>query len=249
MAKRRILSPESAPPEMSQSVDPEFDAYAANYDAALNRGLSLSGEKKEFFADGRVAWLKQCLPQDERKGGRALDFGCGVGVGTPFLMKHLELSHLTGADVSDGSLKLARAEHASERVTFELIDYLNSVPSSFDLAFCNGVFHHIPLDQRAASAQSVFNAVKPGGHFAFWENNPWNPMVHYIMSKVPFDADAIMLWPHEARGLLRRAGFEIVRTDYLFIFPGALGALRFLEPWCCKLPLGGQYQILCRRPA
>ena len=31
-----------------------FDACAATYDAALNRGLSMSGESKEYFARRRI---------------------------------------------------------------------------------------------------------------------------------------------------------------------------------------------------
>lgn len=233
---------------MAEVLPPEFDDYAANYDVALNRGLALSGETKEYFADGRARWLRQCLGLGGTCGS-ALDFGCGVGAGTSSLMEHLQLHDLTGVDVSTQSLDLARQQFQSDQIRFESLEHLEQVPASFDLAFCNGVFHHIPLEQRAASALSVFKALKPGGHFAFWENNPWNPMVHVIMSRVPFDEDAVMLWPHEARCLLRQAGFEIVRTDYLFIFPGVLSGLRFMEPWLCKLPLGGQYQILCRRPA
>lgn len=233
---------------MAEVSQPEFDDYAANYDASLNCGLALSGETKEYFADGRARWLRRCLGA-RGAGMRLLDFGCGVGAATPSLKEWLQLDSLTGVDVSEKSLELARLQFQSERVHFEHLDHLPQVPASFDLAFCNGVFHHIPLEQRAASAASVFQALKPGGYFAFWENNPWNPMVHVIMSRVPFDADAVMLWPHEARRLLQRAGFEIVRTDYLFIFPGLLSGLRFMEPRLCKVPLGGQYQILCRRPA
>jgi hypothetical protein len=67
------------------------------------------------------------------------------------------------------------------------------------------------------------------------------------MSRIPFDRDAIMVFPHEARRLLRQAGFEILRTDYLFIFPRPLSALRLLEPPLSRLPFGAQYQILARR--
>ena len=35
----------------------EFDDYAGSYDAALNQGLALSGESKEYFAHERVRWL------------------------------------------------------------------------------------------------------------------------------------------------------------------------------------------------
>jgi hypothetical protein len=35
----------------------EFDAFAANYDEALQRGLDLTGETRGYFAEGRVSWL------------------------------------------------------------------------------------------------------------------------------------------------------------------------------------------------
>jgi hypothetical protein len=118
---------------------------------------------------------------------------------------------------------------------------------SFDLAFCNGVFHHIPVDQRHAAASYVYNALVPGGMFALWENNPWNPGTRYIMSRVAFDKDAITLTPPETRRLLRGAGFEIVRTDFQFVFPHVLRALRPLERVLAPLPFGGQYLVLARK--
>jgi hypothetical protein len=41
---------------------------------------------------------------------------------------------------------------------------------------------------------------------------------------------------------------EVIGTDFLFIFPKLLGWLRGLEPWVTRLPLGAQYQVLCRKP-
>ena len=83
--------------------------------------------------------------------------------------------------------------------------------------------------------------------FALWENNPWNPGTRYIMSRVPFDRDAIVITPFEARRLLRDAGFEIISTDYLFVFPHLLRALRPLERLLTPFPLGGQYLVLARK--
>jgi hypothetical protein len=68
------------------------------------------------------------------------------------------------------------------------------------------------------------------------------------MSRIPFDHDAITLTPPQARCLLRAGGFEVLRTDFAFIFPRMLAALRRLEPRVSLLPLGAQYQILCRKP-
>ena len=52
-----------------------------------------------------------------------------------------------------------------------------------------------------------------------------------------------------ARDMLQQAGFEILRTDYLFYFPRSHAFLRPLESALRKVPLGGQYQILCRKLA
>ncbi len=56
-----------------------------------------------------------------------------------------------------------------------------------------------------------------------------------------------MLTPPESRALLGKAGFEIVRTDFRFVFPRALRIFRKLEDFLHGLPLGAQYQILGRK--
>ena len=43
-----------------------FDAYAAEYDVALARGISVSGEDKSYFARGRIEWLRDCLRSIEQ---------------------------------------------------------------------------------------------------------------------------------------------------------------------------------------
>src|SRR5262249_12881633 len=150
-------------------------------------------------------------------------------------------------DTSSKSLDIARSAYASDRAQFLLLDHYQ--PSEqFDLVFCNGVFHHIPPEQRAASISYIYNSLRPGGLFAFWENNPWNPGTRYIMSKCPFDRDAITLLPSEARFLLCESGFEILGTDFLFIFPRMLRWFRWIEPLIARLPFGAQYQVLGRKP-
>lgn len=224
----------------------EFDEYATNYDEALAMGLSLTGESKDYYAAGRVAWLATRLAARGYVVCSVLDFGCGTGSGVPFLFDGLGAQRVHGVDVSAASLETARAEHARVGATFAMID--EPVGPTFDLAFCNGVFHHIPVAERHRAAAYVHDALVPGGLFALWENNPWNPGTRYIMRRVPFDRDAITLTPPETRRLLRNAGFDIVRTDFLFLFPRALRVLRPLERLVASLPLGGQYLTLaCKR--
>ena len=234
------------PADPSQD-EAEFDEFAGDYDAELNKGLALSGESKDFFARGRMRWLRRRFDGRGFSPASALDFGCGTGSSTPYFFDLLDVSSLAGVDPSEDSLAVARAEHGDREVQFSTADdYPRTAP--VDLAFCNGVFHHIPLDGRAAAVQFVFDSLRPGGLFAFWENNAWNPVTRYAMSKVAFDRDAILLFPHGARKLLRDGGFEIVATDYQFFFPSPLAFLRPAERWLCKLPLGGQYLILARKP-
>ena len=223
-----------------------FDQYAAEYEQALSNAIAPSGEGREYFAEGRVAWLKRCLEEKEQPANSLLDFGCGDGATTPLLLQELNAKSAVGVDVSAKSLEIARKRHANERIRYESISEFQS-PGQIDLAYCNGVFHHILPAQRAAALAMVHRALRGGGFFSFWENNPWSLATRYVMSRCAFDRDAILLSPPEARALLRECGFEILRTDFRFIFPRALRAFRKIEDLVYRAPLGTQYQVLCRK--
>lgn len=230
----------------SRNKKTAFDGYAADYDVALSRGLSITGEDKSYFARGRVTWLRNCLKQIDGPVRSAMDYGCGTGSSSRLVFDLLGVDCLIGTDTSSKLLEIAKREHGSQRTQFFLHDQYE--PSGqLDLVYCNGVFHHIAPTERAAAVDYIYRALRPGGLFAFWENNPWNPGTRYVMSRIPFDRDAITLTPPEARRLLRARGFEILRTDFLFIFPRPLSWLRCVEPFLTRLPFGSQYQLLSRK--
>lgn len=224
-----------------------FDDYAENYDAALNKGLSATGEAKDYFARRRVHWLLRCLRQLSEQPRFVMDYGCGDGSSSQLLREILNVESVLGADTSGRSLDLARCTYASEHTKF--VDLTEYVPcEALDLVYCNGVFHHIPPAERVAATNYICRCLRPGGVFALWENNPWNPGTHYVMSRIPFDRDAITLSSPGSAALLRQAGFQVLRTDFLFVFPSLLKFLRWIEPLVSRVPLGGQYQVLCRKP-
>lgn len=225
----------------------EFDAYSAEYDAALNQGISVSGEDKNFFCQGRIKWVSRLLPSLGVVARTVMDFGCGTGTATPFLLDLMKAETVIGLDVSAGSLLVARRDHGSDAVRFALFKEYQPA-GQVDVIYCNGVFHHIPLAERAASIAYAYQSLRPGGLFALWENNPWNPGTRYVMSRIPFDRDAITLTPPETRRLLRAGGFEVLRTHYLFFFPRLLNWLRWSEPYFRRIPLGAQYLVLARKP-
>jgi SAM-dependent methyltransferase len=81
------LSPPSAATAVSETA--AFDAYAREYDAALAQGFCL-GRRQTYFAQGRVSWLAGFLSRlGEPAPITVLDFGCGTGSATPYLLEGL----------------------------------------------------------------------------------------------------------------------------------------------------------------
>ena len=224
-----------------------FDEYAADYEQALNKGVSLSGESPAYFAEKRVEYTALWLHElGKSEAGRIADFGCGVGSSTPHFRRHFPQAELLGLDVSAPSIQRARELHG-DASTFALLQDAGNV-AECDLVYCNGVFHHIAPRDRGDWAARVRQMLVAGGLFALWENNPWNPGTRMVMRRIPFDREAIPLASGEARAMLVQSGFEIVGTRFRFYFPKALKILRGLERFGERLPLGAQYCVLARRP-
>jgi len=226
---------------------PAFDGYAEQYDQFLNQALSATGEGKDFYAAARVRWTAKCLRELGVKASAALDFGCGIGTTAALLLAELKCSTVTGVDTSPKTIEHARQTQPSPQIQFALLKDFRS-RAGLDCCYCNGVFHHIPLPERQGALTVVRDALRPGGIFALWENNPWNPGTQFVMSRCAFDQDAVKISAASARRMVREAGFQVQQTDFLFYFPKRLAALRPLERFLHKIPLGGQYQVLCRKP-
>jgi len=228
--------------------DTAFDEYVQNYDEALERGISVSGDNKLTFVERRLRWLTQCLSRMGERPSSVLDFGCGIGDSSELIATMLGVRRYVGFDTSLKAIDYANSKFASADRHFVTPGSSISEYGNFDLAHCNGVFHHIPPTDRPRAAKYVFDSLRPGGLFALWENNPWNPGTRIVMSRIPFDRNAELLSVRSASSLLSSAGFTILQCRFLFIFPKMLKHLRFIEPSLSALPIGAQYQVLCRRP-
>ena len=223
------------------------DDYAENYDETLAQGLAVSGEDSSYFARGRVLWLRDCLQQLGEKPRAILDYGCGTGSTAPLFHELLGADVVVGLDSSAQLIERAHQKYGSERSRFLQIHQYQPI-AQVDLAYCNGVFHHIPVSKRDQVVAYIARTLRPGGLFALWENNPWNPGTRYVMSRIPFDRDAVTLTAPETQRLLSTCGFEIVGTNFLFVFPRLFDWLRRIEPFMSRLPLGAQYLVLGRKP-
>ncbi len=225
-----------------------FDDFAETYEEACQQGLALAGESRDYFAAQRITHTARWL---EAMGAgslqRVADFGCGVGHSTPHLQQRFPSARLLGLDISSASIDCAGQLYGGEKTTFALlVDY--HPRQDQDLVYCNGVFHHIAPTERLFWGKKIFDLLVPGGYFALWENNPWNPGTRMVMHRIPFDRDAVPLGPPEARRLLVQAGFAILGTRFCFFFPRIFSWLRGLERFAVRVPLGAQYCVLAHKP-
>lgn len=192
-------------PDTRSSPAAAFDRLAGEgaYDRALAEALTVSGESKEYFAAGRVAWAARWLRgRGAPPPARVLDYGCGIGDTLPLLASAWGSTSLLGVDESRACIAAAAERHVAPGMSFCTAQD-HAPAGDFDAAYVNGVFHHVPPPERAGVAAAIARSLAPGGWFFLFENNPWNPGTRFIMSRCAFDEDAVLLWPWEARRLLR----------------------------------------------
>lgn len=215
------------------------------YDAMLDRGLRLTGEDKGYFIRGRLDLVRSLLP-DEAPPRRILDFGCGTGDTTAALAAGFPGARVTGVDTAKRALEHADRLHGSDQVSFRTMSELDAAPPH-DLCYVNGVFHHIPPESRPDALARIRSALERGGLLVMFENNPWNPGTRLVMRRIPFDRDARTISPPAAVAMVREAGFVPQGPPrHLFFFPAFLAALRGLEPYLRRVPLGGQYAVVAK---
>ena len=207
----------------------EILALVHELHAGSERLPGYDGWIRDHMGGRVVAFRDRLLPQirafTDLENLDVLDFGCGTGTSAPHFIAELNVQ-VTGVDVSRALLEQARREHSSSGVRYLLqSDYQPS--GDVDIAFCNGVFHHIPPGERPAALDYVRRSLRPGGLFAFWENNPWNPGTRFVMSRIPFDRDAITISPPEARRSLAFCTTAPEATSYpLFCLPARFSLRR-----------------------
>jgi len=224
-----------------------FDAYVEEYEQACAQGLACVGESREYFVEQRARHTARLIQKHKPVPiASVLDFGCGMGFSLSALASAFPDASLTGVDISQRAIQFAKKQHSASPYQFATTEVLPPEPH-FDLAYCNGVFHHIPLNERAQAVDYVYQSLTSGGIFALWENNPWNPGARLVMKKIPFDRGAIMLSCRTTTRLLRAGGFRVLTNRFYFYFPRFLAPLRFMEPALEAIPLGAQFITVAQK--
>ncbi|USR92761.1 class I SAM-dependent methyltransferase [Phormidium yuhuli AB48] len=95
-----------------------------------------------------------------------LDAGCGTGVGTEYLVHLNPQAQVTGIDLSDEAIAVARERcrrSGAQRVTLHNLSLydVEQLDTHFDYINCVGVLHHLP--DPIAGIQALASRLKPGG--------------------------------------------------------------------------------------
>jgi SAM-dependent methyltransferase len=226
----------------------EFDKFAEEYLATHETNLAITGESPDYFARYKIVETARRLRALGLAPKRVLDFGCGIGSSAPHLREAFPDAEITGVDVSEKSLAVARARFP-EAAQFVAYDPKSAPPApagGYDLIFSACVFHHIEAAEHVAIFRGLRERLAAGGAMVIFEHNPVNPVSRYIVATCPFDENAVLIPAGELAGRQRAAGFGRVDVAYTGFFPGSLRALRGLEPLMTKIPLGAQYYTLAR---
>ena len=188
----------TSPAGPAQKWDPDFYAKNARYVSDLGADV--------------VAWL---APEP---GERILDLGCGDGALTEKIVQ--AGSKVVGIDSSPEQVAAAKARGLDARVgRAESLGFTEE----FDGVFSNAVLHWIR--NARAVAQSVFQALKPGGRFAGELGGAGNVRLirralDAAMRRRGHDPDALNPWFYpdedEYRRVLESAGFVVTR---IVLFP------------------------------
>ncbi len=153
-----------------------------------------------------ISGILQSFIESVRPGGRVLDAGCGAGVPVARTLVKNGLQ-VTGIDISDSMLKLAR-EHVPEAV-FLLQDMtkLSFDEDEFDGIVCAFALIHVPRTLHRVVLGDFFRVLRPNGPFLVSLGlDDWEDVHEYH--------GHLMYWSHHdmetSLSLVKQAGFRVV---------------------------------------
>jgi ubiquinone/menaquinone biosynthesis C-methylase UbiE len=148
------------------------------------------------------------------RGERALEIGCGRGVGTELVLDVFGAKHVDAFDLDPEMVRLAsrRLEGRPVRVRAGDVEHIDADDASYDAVFDFAIIHHVP-DWRAA-LREIRRVLRPGGRF-YAEEVLERFIVHPLWRRVldhpledRFDRATFV------RGL-EDAGFEVIASKDL----------------------------------
>jgi ubiquinone/menaquinone biosynthesis C-methylase UbiE len=147
------------------------------------------------------------------RGGRALEVGCGRGVGIEMIIDTFRAGRVDGFDLDPRMVRKAqrRHEHRGDRVSLWLGN-ATAIPienGRYDAVFDFGIVHHIP-DWRAA-IREIHRVLRPGGRF-YAEEVLSRVITHPLSRRLVHHPQQDRFDDEQFQDALSEAGFVIVNV-------------------------------------
>lgn len=206
------MSPEAT---ASRNVDPD---EIAKFDALASRWWDPNGEFRPLHEINplRLDYIRQ---RAELEGRRVLDVGCGGGILTESMAQRG--AHVTGIDLAEGPLAVARLHQAESGTSVDYRsasaeDFAAEHPQEFDVVTCLEMLEHVPDPDAIVNACATL--VRPGGEvfFSTINRNPKSFLLailgaEYLLRLLPAGTHEYdkFIRPSELESAARRTGLEL----------------------------------------
>lgn len=222
----------------NRNSEKRFDNCANTYENLLQENIGRYGKDTSYYSEYKIKLIQKNSISNPDK---ILDFGCGIGLNIPFLQDCFADSEITGCDISEKSIVLARENNPAAE--FFILKEILTHHKQFDLILLTNVLHHVEPQHRNDVFQQIYSLLQPGGEVFIFEHNPLNPLTVHAVNTCPFDEGVVLLKPDEILNKAEKAGFNILKKKYCLFFPSALRMLSPVENLLNFIPFGGQYFI------
>jgi ubiquinone/menaquinone biosynthesis C-methylase UbiE len=139
------------------SSDPRKQLVESGYDRIAERYLAWADGIEDPGRERMLELLLERLPQS----GDVLDLGCGAGV--PSTVRLAERYRVTGVDISQQQLRLARKRLPDAELVHADLASVEFPDASFDGVTCLYALGHLPREQLGDVFRSVRGWLRPGG--------------------------------------------------------------------------------------
>lgn len=217
----------------------DFNTSKDSYKQTVEDAVAFAGQGLDFFTRVKADVVGRIIDRYGPAAPRLLDVGCGHGFIHPLLNK----MGCKVVGVERAAEVLPLAQNANPAIDYFAYDgrKLPFAGQSFDVLLTICVMHHVPPQQWPAFLAEAKRVLRPGGRIIIFEHNPLNPLTRYVVSRNEIDADAVLLSHTRLSSLLKKSGFQGVRSRFILFTPFSQPFFRHAEVFLEWLPFGAQY--------